>query len=302
MPAYNCAATIAESVASIMDANFSEGDELIIVNDCSTDDTAGVFQTISLQYPQIRIIHHVHNKGGGAARNTAVENARHALLFCLDADNVLEKNSIRPLVRFLQAEQADIASFAELKYFSDSTAAPDESWFFGPQHFTLQHLLAGKLSPGASGNYLFTKDSWQKAKGYSEDLGALDTWSFGFKQLMEGCKMVVMPGSYYFHRRGHQSYYIRDAWSKRRSVSLRLIKLIINYIDRFEPGDVDYIFSARGRYTWFDRLEKRPIRLAVRPGADAVWSDHELKKSPLTLFKEKVSYYTRRLKQKYKRS
>ncbi|HZY37886.1 MAG TPA: glycosyltransferase family 2 protein [Mucilaginibacter sp.] len=298
MPAYNCSKTIEESVDSIMESNFNDGDELIIVNDFSDDGTPAVLEKLMEKYPVITVIHHKRNKGGAAARNTAVEHARHPLLFCLDSDNVLEKNSINPLKDFLIEQNADIACFQELKYFSESTGKIDEVWPYQAGVFTIEDLLSGKLTPGGNGNYLFTKVSWIKANGYTEDLGALDTWSFGFKQLIEGCRMAVMPGTYYFHRRGHESYYIRDAWKKRRSVSLRLIKLIINYIDRINPEDVDYIFSKKGRYSWFDNLSKRPIRLNKGTGGDAVWEEHEIKKGLAGTIKDKANYYKTRLSQK----
>lgn len=295
IPAYNCSTTITESVESILATNFADGDELIIVNDCSTDDTAAILTDLQHKYPQIKIITHLRNKGGAAARNTAVEHAQHHLLFCLDSDNVLEHDSIKPLVSYLVTHNAEIACFKELKYFSVSTKTTDESWYFEPSVFTIQHLLSGKLPPGASGNYLFTKNSWLKANGYSEDMGALDTWSFGFKQLIEGCKTVVMPDSYYFHRRGHNSYYIRDAWNKRRSVSLRLIKLVITYIDRLNPDDVNYIFSKKGRYSWFDNLEKHPIRLIDMPAKESVWDEHTLKLRPIKQLNHRIVYYKNRI-------
>lgn len=281
-----------------MAANFSTGDELIIVNDFSADGTAGVLERLQKKYPVINIIHHKRNKGGAAARNTAVENARHNLLFCLDSDNVLAPNSIAPLNAFLIAEKADVACFNQIKYFSVSTDIIDEVWDYQAGIYTIEQLLRGELSPGGSGNYMFTKASWLKAGGYTEDMGALDTWSFGFKQLMEGCKMMVMPDSFYFHRRGHESYYIRDAWKKRRSVSLRLIKLIINYIDRINPADVEYIFSKKGRYSWFDNLAKRPVRLMEGVSEDAIWENHELKKGAIGTAVHKAKYYKSRITQK----
>ncbi|MES2807871.1 MAG: glycosyltransferase family 2 protein [Bacteroidota bacterium] len=279
IPAYNCAATVAESVESIMATNFAEGDELAVTNDCSSDNTAEVLLALQAKYPVIKIVTHSRNKGGAAARNTAVENTTLPLLFCLDADNVLADNSVRPLINFLAQQQADIACFEQLHYFVSTKDVVDEIWSFKPGVFTITDLLHGGAAPGASGNYLFTRQSWLKAKGYTEDLGALDTWSFGFKQLMEQCKMVVMANSFYYHRRGHDSYYLRDAWNKRKSVSLRLIKLIISYIDQIHPDDVDYIFSKKGRYSWLDNLEKRPIRLVNKTEAQKVWTEHELKNS-----------------------
>jgi len=297
IPAYNCFETIAESVDSIMETNFTDGDELIIVNDASTDNTAETLKNLEDKYPGIVIIDHIRNKGGAAARNTAVENAKHELLFCLDSDNVLERNSIKPLKDFLFNQKAEIACFHELRYFSGSTSVIDEIWSFKPDIFSIEDLLSGRLSPGASGNYLFTKNSWIKAKGYTEDLGALDAWAFGFKQLMENCKMVVMPDGYYFHRRGHESYYLRDAWNKRRSVSLRLIKLIINYIDLINADDVNYIFSEKGRYSWFENLEKRPIRLIDKAKSEPVWTEHNIKKSFSSSLNDKVNHYKTRLSQ-----
>jgi len=295
IPAYNCAVTIAESVDSIIETNFADGDELIIVNDFSTDNTAEVLQALKKKYPQINIVTHLRNKGGAAARNTAVENAVNPFLFCLDSDNVLERASIRPLLNYMLQQNAEIACFHQLKYFAETTAEINETWFFEPFVFTIEDLLSGKLSPGASGNYLFTKNSWQKAKGYAEDLGALDTWAFGFKQLIENCKMVIMPQSYYFHRRGHQSYYLRDAWNKRRSVSYRLIKLVIDYTDLLHPEDVNYIFSKKGRYSWYDNLSKRPIRLIGNIKHEAIWNEHELRMPFFRRLRFKAGYYKSRL-------
>ncbi|GAB3903620.1 glycosyltransferase family 2 protein [Mucilaginibacter boryungensis] len=301
VPAYNCSATIKEAVESIIATNMVDGDELIVVNDYSTDDTGTVLANLEKLYPQIRIINHIINKGGAAARNTAVEAATHELLFCLDSDNVLAPNSISLLLGHLLEHKAEIASFSELKYFSTTTDTIDGSWHFDLPMYNINHVLSGKLFPGASGNYLFTKNSWQKANGYSEDMGALDTWSFGAKQLFENCKMVVLPGSFYFHRRGHDSYYIRDAWNKRKSVSLRLIKLIIAYIDHIHPADVDYIFSKKGRYSWFDNLDKRPIRVVDNSKATKVWAEHTLKVTPLRKMNNRIGHYRSRLSHILKR-
>src|SRR3982751_5308900 len=102
IPAYNCAKTIAESVDSIMETNFADGDELIIVNDFSSDDISSILQELKKKYPAITIIDHKRNKGGAAARNTAVENAKNEFLFCLDSDNVLAPLSIEPLKKYLE--------------------------------------------------------------------------------------------------------------------------------------------------------------------------------------------------------
>jgi glycosyltransferase involved in cell wall biosynthesis len=259
IPAYNCAATIAESVDSIMATNYKEGDELIIVNDCSTDNTEEALDTLKSKYPVIKIITHKGNKGGAAARNTAIENAAHELLFCLDSDNILEDNSISALIQVLIDSKADIASFQEMRYFNNNNHHDIKyTWKFLPTT-TLADFMADHKNPGSSGNYLFTKKSWVKANKYPEFAGALDTWGFCFKQLASGSKLVSLPGSGYYHRFGSESYYIRDMGS--RNMSIAALQIILPYYYLIHPDDLDYITSKKHRLIWFENFDKKPIRI-----------------------------------------
>lgn len=260
MPAYNCRETIEESVGSIIDGNLSEGDELIIVDDGSTDETPRTLERLKAEHPVIKILSHETNRGGGGARNTAAAAARNQLIFCLDADNILEPGAATRLKVFLETSGADVASLQELHYFKTTKDEVTHKWTFSPGLVTLADHLSRFQVPGASGNYLFTKDSWRRAGGYPEFAGALDAWGFGFRQLATGAKMMVMPESHYHHRFGHESYWVREA--KPGRTSLTALQILIPFLDLLNEKDVEYIFSRRGRYSWFDDLEKRPIRLS----------------------------------------
>lgn len=209
IPAYNCEKTLEESVQSIIEGNFSEGDELVLVNDGSTDGTETLIDSLALRYPMIRKINHGRNKGGAAARNTAVENSINEILFCLDSDNILVPGSVQRLKEFLLRTGADVAAFAEIHFFQANKANVTHKWVFKAET-TLADCLASHVVPGASGNYLFTKKSWQRAGGYPEFAGAMDSWGFGFRLLATGSKMLAMPESFYLHRYGYESYWIRE--------------------------------------------------------------------------------------------
>ncbi|CAH2031076.1 glycosyltransferase family 2 protein [Trichlorobacter ammonificans] len=259
IPAYNCAETIIESIDSIIDGNVSDGDEIVIVNDCSTDNTAETINELNLKYSYIKVLHHVRNKGGAAARNTAVENCTNDIVFCLDSDNILAPHSVKALREHLLLSGADIAAFEELHYFNTVKECVTHKWKFRNGLITLEDCLAGPITPGASGNYLYTKESWRKAGGYPEFAGALDAWGFGFRQLATGSRMTVMPESFYYHRYGHDSYWMRDA--RKGMMSLTALQILIPFIDLIDENDVDYIMSREGRYNWFSRMKERNIRL-----------------------------------------
>ena len=267
MPAYNCAATVAQSVASILDGNLNPGDEIVIVDDGSTDQTAQILGQLAAQHPQIRLVPHSRNKGGGAARNNAVENARHDLIFCLDSDNLLVPGAIAELKAFLLDQQADVATFSESRMFKTDPNTPTLSWRYVPGILTFADYLAGIVVPGASGNYLFTRASWLKAGGYPEYSGALDTWGFGLRQVATGQRMMVMPTGFYCHRHGHESYWTREA--AKGKISLTALQLLIPFLDQIVEDDIDYIMGREGRLSWHGTLDHRPIRLINQPKGQA---------------------------------
>lgn len=256
MPAYNCENFIAESVESIMKGNFSQGDELIIVNDGSTDNTVKVIEEIKTKYPEIKIFHHDLNKGGAQARNTAISYAKNSLLFCLDSDNILIEGSIKRLKDFLLNSGADVAAFYEMRYFNNETKQVTGKWEFPKKWITLEYYLSGEDTPGYGGNYLFTKESWQRAGGYP--IGNwLDTWGFGLRQLATESRMAILKDSYYLHRHGHNSYYQRE--SKGGTSSKAALENLQPFFNLIRKEDVEYITSNKD--SWFEKSGKHPLKL-----------------------------------------
>jgi FkbM family methyltransferase len=270
IPAYNCEETIEESVDSILKGNFEHGDELIIVNDCSTDNTESLLEGLKIKYPFINIFRHETNKGGGSARNTAVQNASHSLLFCLDSDNILVPGSIQKLKEFLINSGADVAAFQEIHFFERSKENIINKWIYQDQ-ISLADFFSRHDVPGASGNYLFTKESWMRAGGYPESSGALDTHSFGFRQLATGSKMLTLPNTYYSHRQGIESYFVK--FSRTNNSSLILADSIAPFAYLIADADWQYM-CGEGRDNWYENINQRPIYL--RNEAKSMQTEAEL--------------------------
>src|SRR5687768_11383194 len=102
IPTYNSTPFLQDSVGSVFNENFEPGDELIIVDDCSKDNTVELAYELKKKYGFIEIFTHRINKGKGIAGvNTGVENARNELIFVLDHDNLLLPGTIKLLKQFL---------------------------------------------------------------------------------------------------------------------------------------------------------------------------------------------------------
>ena len=85
MPAYNCEAFIKESIESVMAQTYTHW-ELIIVNDCSTDNTLAVVTEFS--DPRVTLINNEVNLGVANSRNIAIEKAEGRFIAFLDSDDL----------------------------------------------------------------------------------------------------------------------------------------------------------------------------------------------------------------------
>jgi glycosyltransferase involved in cell wall biosynthesis len=101
MPAYNCARFIEEAVNSVRRQTYSNW-ELIIVDDCSTDNTYSVISEIALQDPRIKVLKHDYNMGAAASRNKAIVEATGKYIAFLDSDDIWLSQKLEKQIRFMK--------------------------------------------------------------------------------------------------------------------------------------------------------------------------------------------------------
>lgn len=105
MPAYNAAATVAESVRSVLGQSYPDW-ELIVVNDGSTDATSAVLAPF-LADPRVRLIEQP-NAGVGAARNTGIRRSRGEFVAFLDADDLWQEGKLALQVALFASAPASL--------------------------------------------------------------------------------------------------------------------------------------------------------------------------------------------------
>lgn len=261
VPAFNCEGTVTESIRSILRGNCGRDDEIVVVDDGSTDRTWKILSRLSESHANLRLIRHERNLGGAAARNSAVRASSRDLIFCLDSDNVLLPESVERLVRVLDDRNADVAAFGAHRYFKRFRFLCTHKWTYKPGEITFADLFCGYINPASSGNYLFTRRSWDQAGGYPTFAGALDAWGFGVRQVGHGAKMVTVPNSYYLHRLSDTSYWIR--WSARpaKARAATALEILSPFWDRLTEGSKAWIGSEQGAEEWFDQLQTNPLLL-----------------------------------------
>ena len=89
MSAYNAENFIADSIRSILAQTYKNW-ELIVINDCSSDNTPQVVERFCDNNPCIKLIHNKENLGPYPSANIGVKYARGEFIARLDADDVSE--------------------------------------------------------------------------------------------------------------------------------------------------------------------------------------------------------------------
>jgi glycosyltransferase involved in cell wall biosynthesis len=87
-PALNDSGTIASMVIRAVQtaSSLTPDFEVIVVNDGSSDGTAEIADELARTYPQVRVVHHPHNRGYGGALQTGFRTATKDFIFYTDGD------------------------------------------------------------------------------------------------------------------------------------------------------------------------------------------------------------------------
>ena len=136
-PCYNSAEFIAETIESIQAQTFTDW-ELLITDDCSTDNTIEIVKQYANTDSRIKLLLLEKNQGGGAARNNSINNAQGRYIAFCDSDDRWYPTKLEKQIEFMQ--QHDSA----LSYTSYMTCSEDgvmNGIIIAPQRVTFKSNL-----------------------------------------------------------------------------------------------------------------------------------------------------------------
>lgn len=99
MPSYNTGKYIEDSIRSVL-AQTHENWELIIVDDCSTDDTHSIVAAFA--DPRIRFLEKEVNSGAAESRNWGLREAKGKWIAFLDSDDTWEPEKLEKQIAFME--------------------------------------------------------------------------------------------------------------------------------------------------------------------------------------------------------
>ncbi len=123
IPTYNRKDKLRRLLISLNESTFKDF-EVIVVDDASTDGTEGMIKS---EFPYVKYIRHEKPTLVAKSRNDAIEASEGEYIFFVDDDNVVEKDTIEKLVKFMDS-RSDVGTAAPVTcYYSE----PDKVMYAG---------------------------------------------------------------------------------------------------------------------------------------------------------------------------
>ncbi len=181
VPNYNNDAYLETCIESILSQTY-KNIELIIIDDCSTDNSKKIIQKYEESYPNVKAIYLSKNRGVTLNRIHAINEAKGTYITTIDSDDYyytdekIEKE--KKLIDTFMKEGKEIIAF------SNSALVRKDTSFIGfrgnENNLREGNLLMGILTRDCKipYNFLMSKEQYLKAGGYDPNIPLYEDWDF----------------------------------------------------------------------------------------------------------------------------
>ncbi len=238
-PCYNSSRFISQAIESVL-AQTYKNFEMIIVDDCSTDDSVGVVEEYLGKDCRIKLIKLEKNGGPAIARNIAIEAAKGGYIAFLDSDDIWLPEKLEKQIKFMK-ECDVILSYSS--YYLINENGDDIGLFLTKERATYRELLKSNYI----GNLTAIYDAGRIGKQYMEVVQRRQDYTLWLKilkaeLLAEG---ILEPlAKYRRHRNSISSNKLKAAhsqWNVYRNIEkMSLHKCIYYFINYIYYGSIKY--------------------------------------------------------------
>ena len=179
IPAYNASLLIRRAIESVLNQNGGFETEIIVVDDCSTDDTVAVVE--SMKEPRLKILRQENNQGPAAARNRGLREAKGEYSAFLDGDDYWETEFLAETIGFMKDHEEAVAVSVMQRHViigKEPSVAPQGIDINSPIMLDDFFEFWGKYNHVCTGSVLFKTEVAKKIGGQREDLRICEDLEF----------------------------------------------------------------------------------------------------------------------------
>lgn len=240
IPAYNAQKYIEKTVRSVLQQTYTNY-EIVIVDDCSSDETYAIVQALAQEDKRIKYYQNEKNAGVANTRNYAIAQCAGEYIALLDADDLWVETKLEKQIKLLEETKAQIAycSYAFIDENDKEILRP----FIVPETTAFEAMLAKSVISCSTAmidrrlfeKYQFEPDVYHEdyvlwLKMLRDNVKAVgDTEVLAYYRLMEGTRSANKINSA-----------IKRWQVYRKSMKMSLVKSVIAMIQYVINGLIKY--------------------------------------------------------------
>lgn len=136
-PSFNCAESIGATIKSVQEQDYEHW-EMLIVDDCSTDNTRAVVQAYADKDHRIKLITRKWNAGPAVSRNRGISHANGRYIAFLDADDMWYPQKLSKQLTFMGENEVALSYTA---YRRVDESGRELGFIIPPEKLTYEELL-----------------------------------------------------------------------------------------------------------------------------------------------------------------
>ncbi|MCF6182667.1 glycosyltransferase family 2 protein [Lutibacter sp.] len=193
-PNFNCEKFIAATIKSVINQTYKNW-ELIIVDDCSTDNSVKIINDFISKGERIKLIKLNKNSGPAVARNKAIELSKGDYMAFLDSDDLWDSEKLEIQLNFMESKQIAL-SFTS--YFSVNEEGVKLKMIEAKQKISYKNLLTNNYIGCLTAMYSVK----QLGKVYFPNIKKRQDWALWLKITKSGVLAhgINKPLAYYTKR------------------------------------------------------------------------------------------------------
>jgi succinoglycan biosynthesis protein ExoO len=208
IPVYNGARVIRDAVESLQKQTYKEI-EILVVDDCSTDETYKIVQSLALNDPRIVLLKTPFNMRSGGARNVALSAMTGEWVTLLDADDWWQPDRAEALLKKATLLQADVLldnlwiydHVTEKIVGKTDFGSSKKTLKLGPnKFFWLDSTIRKSDSIGYSKPFIKVDFLKKNAVHYWQHYKTNEDYILIADLMMAGARFFIIPEAYYVYR------------------------------------------------------------------------------------------------------
>ena len=205
VPVYNVEKYLEKCLNSLVNQSLTNI-EIILVEDCSTDNSKSICELYERKYDNVKLITHEFNQGLSAARNTGLDIAKGHFITFVDSDDWVDIDTYEIMIKSLEGTNADmcIYGFRELLRNNEKDYLVTKDTDIINSRLALEYFFKGKITAN-SWNKVYKKSLFDKNKiRFQIGKFAEDQYPT-FLSLFYSKNILLIPEVKYFYNRRNES-------------------------------------------------------------------------------------------------